>query len=373
MKNRRVLFTLMLCMLLLALPLYGCGKAADTAASNTQATEQPSALPAEPATYTIVDQLGRTVEIPKKVERIVALQHHTLDIMLELHAQDKLVGVLSDWESLLGGYVADVYPGIKDLPTPGKISELNVEAVASLKPDVVFVSNQVPKQSLTQLEQLGIPVVGITLYVADKEQASTIHPDLVNADEAYTEGLKQAIQLIGQITGTEDKAAELWDYVVSNRAIVSKHLSEVPEQDRIKVYMANENMYTYGTGKYVGVAMAKAGARNVAETIKGYKQVNLEQVAKWNPEVIFVQSRYASVLDEIRGDKAWSEIDAVKNNKLIIAPDYTKPWGNPTPESMALGEIWLAKTLYPDAFKDVDLNAMVQHFYQTFYGIDFKE
>ncbi|QWU16971.1 iron complex transport system substrate-binding protein [Paenibacillus sophorae] len=372
MKNRRILLTLLLCTLLLMLPLYGCGNGTNTAANNAQTGEQQPAPSAKP-TYTIVDQLGRTVEIPKKVDRIVALQHHTLDIMLELHAQDKLVGVLRDWESLLGSYAADVYPGIRNLETPGSISELNVEAVASLKPDVVFVSNQIPKETLAQLEQLGIPVVGITLYVADKEQASTINPSLVNPDEAYTEGLKQAIDLIGQITGTENKAAELWNYVVSNRAIVSEHLSAVPEQDRIKVYMANENMYTYGTGKYVGVAMAKAGARNVAETIKGYKQVSVEQVTAWNPEVIFVQSRYASVLDEIRGDKAWAAIDAVKNGKLIIAPDYTKPWGNPTPESMALGEIWLAKTLYPDAFKDVDLNAMVQHFYQTFYGIDYKE
>ncbi|AIQ11309.1 ABC transporter substrate-binding protein [Paenibacillus durus] len=372
MKNRRVLLTLLLCMLLLMLPLYGCGNGTNTAADNTQAGEQQPA-PSAKASYTIVDQLGRTVEIPGKVDRIVALQHHTLDIMLELQAQDKLVGVLRDWESLLGSYAADVYPGIRDLETPGSISELNVEAVASLKPDVVFVSNQIPKETLAQLEQLGIPVVGITLYVADKEQASTINPSLVNPDEAYTEGLKQAINLIGQITGTENKAADLWNYVVSNRAIVSEHLSAIPEQDRIKVYMANENMYTYGTGKYVGVAMAKAGARNVAETIKGYKQVSVEQVTAWNPEVIFVQSRYASVLEEIRKDKAWASIDAVKNGKLIIAPDYTKPWGNPTPESMALGEIWLAKTLYPDAFKDVDLNAMVQHFYQTFYGIEYKE
>ncbi|ASR46046.1 hypothetical protein B4V02_04760 [Paenibacillus kribbensis] len=370
MKNRRVVLVMLLCVFLLALPLYGCGNQTKPA-SETQSGSQ--ATTADKQTYTIVDQLGRTVEIPKNVKRIVALQHHTLDIMLELHAQDKLVGVLSDWESLLGSYTADVFPGIRNLATPGTISELNVEAVADLKPDVVFVSNKVPKESIAKLEQLGIPVVGITLYVADKEQASTIHPDLVNPDEAYTEGLKQAINLIGQITDKKAQATELWDYVAKNRAIVAKHLNEVPENSRIKVYMANEKMYTYGTGKYVGVAMAKAGARNVAETIKGYKQVSVEQVAQWNPEVIFVQSRYKSVLDDIKKDKAWAAIDAVKNNKLIIAPDYTKPWGNPTPESMALGEIWLAKTLYPEAFKEVDLDAMVQSFYQKFYGIAYKE
>ena len=354
---------LFFCVVFSMLSLLGCSSQSNKVAED----------PGKAQTYTIVDQLGRTVELPVNAKRIVCLQHHSLDIILELQAQDKLVGVLSDWETLLGSYAGDVFPGIKDLAYPGTISELNVEAVAALEPDVVIVSNQVPEEKINQLEQLGIPVVVITLYVADKEQASTLSPDLVNPDGAYTEGLSQAIEILGKITGKKEQAVSLWQYVLDNRAIVSQHMAEIPEADRIKVYMANENMNTYGTGKYVGVAMAKAGAKNVAETIKGYKQVNVEQVAAWNPEVIFVQSRYKSVLDDIRTNPGWAEIDAVKNGKLIIAPEYTKPWGNPTPESMALGELWLAKTLYPEAFANVDLNGMVQDFYKKFYQIDYKE
>lgn len=324
------------------------------------------------SSYTITDQLGRTVTLPKKIERIVCLQHHSLDILLELQANDKIVGVMSNWESLLGNYVVDIFPKIKSVSVPGSLKEANVEAIAVLKPDVVIASNQLPKEIIAQLEALNIPAVVVSLYVADKEQASTIHPDLVNPDEAYTEGLRWAVETLGKIAGKEEKASELWDYVIQNRKIVAQHLADVPEEQRIRVYMANENMNTYGTGKYVGVAMEKAGAKNVAETIKGYQQVTVEQVASWNPSVIFVQSRYASVLDDIKADKAWAEIDAVKNGRLLIAPDYTKPWGNPTPESIALGEIWLAKTLYPDVFKDVNLDEMVQYFYKNFYGVDFK-
>ena len=33
--------------------------------------------------HVITDQLGRTVRIPPKVERVVCLQHHTLNIILE--------------------------------------------------------------------------------------------------------------------------------------------------------------------------------------------------------------------------------------------------------------------------------------------------
>lgn len=323
-------------------------------------------------TYTVVDQLGRRVTVPKDVKRIVCLQHHTLDIMLELQAGDKLVGVVKDWQSLLGDYVKDVYKPIEKLPTPGGLDDINIESVVALKPDVVFFAHQLPKEFIEKLDQAGIPSIGISMYEADKEQASTISPKLVNPDAAYNAGMEKAVTLIGQVVGKEDKAKELLDYIKTNRSLVSKDLESIPDDKKIKVYMANPDMYTYGTGKYVGVAMEKAGAKNVAEELKGYKQAKMEDIVKWNPSVIFVQSRYESVLNEIKNNPAWKEIDAVKNNKLIVAPDYVKPWGSPCPESMALGELWLAKTLYPDKFKDIDLDKLVQDFYKKFYGIDYK-
>lgn len=323
------------------------------------------------STTTITDQLGRKVDVPVGAKRILCMQHHTLDIITELQAQDNIIGVMKSWEDLLGSYIGEVFPKIKELPTPGEMKDYNIEEVIKLKPDVIFASNQLSENTLKQLEDAKIPVVTITLYIADREQASTINPQLINPDEAYTEGLKEAIEIISTIVNKKDKGEKLWDYVVNNRKIVSDHLSRVSEEKRIKTYMANENMETYGTGKYVGVAMEKAGAKNVAEEINGYKQVTMEQVVKWNPEVIFVQSRYSKVLEEIKNDPAWSIIDAVKNDRLYIAPDYTKPWGNPAPESMALGELWLAKTLYPEQFKDVNLENMVKEFYKEFYGLDY--
>lgn len=47
--------------------------------------------------------------------------------------------------------------------------------------------------------------------------------------------------------------------------------------------------------------MKHAGAVNVAaSTIKGFKQVSIEQVIEWNPQVIFVQNRYPAVVNEIQ-------------------------------------------------------------------------
>lgn len=323
-------------------------------------------------TVTVIDQLGRTVKVPARVERIVCLHHHTLDILLELGQGDKLVGVVEKWKGLLGDYAEKVYPRLTELPTPGGLNAINVEAVAALKPDVVFFAHQLPRQFIDQLDSLGIPAIGISLYIADREQASTIHPELVNPDAAYTDGMIQGLRLIGQVTGAGERAEKLVERITGSRALLAEKMKDLDPKQRVKVFMANPDMYTYGTGKYVGAALEHAGAHNVAEALKGYVQANMEQVTAWNPEVIFVQSRYAPVLDQIRSDPAWREIDAVKNGRLYIAPDYTKPWGHPCPESIILGEIWLARRFYPERMKDVDLDAMVRDFYRTFYGVDYE-
>lgn len=335
-------------------------------------TKQQAVAPGvQASTRTVVDQLGRTVTIPAEPKRIVCLQHHTLDIILELQAGDKLVGVVNKWQNLISPRLAEIYPNLKDLPTPGDLETVNIEALTKLNPDLVLVTHYIPKNVIEQIEKMGIPVVAISLYKADYEQASKLNPKLKDPDKAYTEGFKEGVTLIGSLVGKEQKAAELIDYTLKNREIVKNRLGSVAGS-RQSCYMANPDMYTYGTGKYTQVIIERAGGRNVAEEVDGYKQVTMEQVMKWNPEVIFVQDRYEKVADEIRTSRLWQEIAAVKNGRVYVAPEYAKPWGHPCPESMALGELWLAKKLYPDTFADIDMQTKVNEFYTKFYGVAYS-
>jgi iron complex transport system substrate-binding protein len=326
----------------------------------------------ETSTRTIVDQLGRTVTIPKEPKRIVCLQHHTLDIILELQAGDKLVGVVNKWQSLVSPELGEIYPRLKELPTPGDLKSVNVEELSKLNPDLVLVTHYIDKSVIDKIEKMGIPVVAISLYKAEYEEAAKLNPQLKNPDKAYTEGFVEGVTLIGNIVGKEDKATELINYTLKNRELVTTRLASMAKDTKpVTAYMANPDMYTYGTGKYVGTMMERAGTHNVAENIDGYSQVTMEQIMQWNPEVIFVQSRYEKLVDEIRTNPSWQNIAAVKNGKVLVAPEYTKPWGHPCPESMALGELWLAKTFYPQQFADIDMKQKVNEFYTKFYGVPY--
>lgn len=54
------------------------------------------------ADRTITDQLGRQVTIPDHVDKVVVLQHQTLNILVQLNAQQDIVGVMSSWKNSSG-------------------------------------------------------------------------------------------------------------------------------------------------------------------------------------------------------------------------------------------------------------------------------
>ncbi len=56
---------------------------------------------AQTQTRDVTDQLDRHVTLPAQVHRVVALQHQALDIIVELGAADRLVGVLKSWPGLI--------------------------------------------------------------------------------------------------------------------------------------------------------------------------------------------------------------------------------------------------------------------------------
>ena len=321
--------------------------------------------------WTFVDQADYEVTVEVPVERMVVMQHHSLDILAQLGAQDKVVGTESGWQSNLGSYMTDVFPGIEDLPTPGTLSEWNVEELAALQPDVVIAASQADPDTMQQIRDLGIPVVVVSLRGEGKQEEAQ-NPRLSDADQAYTEGCEWAIKTLGKLTGTDEKAEQLWEFCLESRALVEEAVGDIPEEDRVRVFIANEGEQTYGNDKYVGCQLLRAGAINVAaQDIQGYKPYTFEMLAQWDPDVIIVQDRYMEVYEQILSEAKYQSLRAVQEGNVLLAPYWTKPWGNPDADSIALGELWLAHQFYPDKISADLVLERAQAFYETFYGVPF--
>ena len=330
-------------------------------------------VPAAQADRSVTDQLGRQVTLPDHIDRVVVLQHQTLNLLVQLNAQNDIVGVLSSWKKQLGPQFARFMPAITALPMPGDLTQVNLESLLALNPQVVFVANYAPAEMIQQIQTAGIPVVAISLREDAAGEQNKMNPTMGNEEQAYNNGLKQGIRLIGDVVGKQKEAEALIDYTFTARAKANAPVADIAQDKKVRVYMANPDLNTYGSGKYTGLMMEHAGALNVASaSVKGARQVSLEQVLQWDPEVIFVQDRYPEVVKQIETDPNWQAIDAVKNHRVWLMPEYAKAWGYPMPEALALGELWMAKKLYPERYKNVDVEAQAQDYYQRFYRVNWK-
>lgn len=320
------------------------------------------------ADRTVTDQLGRQITLPDSVNRVVVLQHQTLNLLVQLNAADDIVGVLSSWKKQLGPEFARFMPSIDKMSMPGDLTQVNIESLLALHPQVVFIANYAPEPMIQQIQNAGIPVVAISLREDAAGEKNKMNPSMADEERAYNEGLKQGIRLIGEVVNRQAEASALIDYTFAARAKFNAPIAEIPPAEKVRVYMANPDLNTYGSGKYTGLMMQHAGAMNVAAaTVKGARQVSLEQVLKWDPQVIFVQDRYPEVVKQITTDPQWQAIDAVKNHRVWLMPEYAKAWGYPMPEALAIGELWMAKKLYPERYKDIDVDAAAQDYYHRFY------
>lgn len=325
------------------------------------------------AERTFTDQIGREVKVPDKVDRIVVLQHQTLNLLVQMNATDKIVGVMSNWKQQLGSNYARLAPELVSKASLGDLTHVDAEKLVALHPQVVFATNYAPQEMIDKISSLGIPAVAISLRHDDEGEKNKLNPRMADEEQAYVKGLYEGIMLIGNIINKPEEAKALIKATENGRNIVSERLQNLPEEKRIRAYMANPELTTYGSGKYTGLMMKHAGAVNVAaSTIKGFKQVSMEQVIAWNPQVIFVQNRYPGVVNEIRLNPQWQVIDAVKNHRVYLMPEYAKAWGYPMPEAMGIGELWMAKKLYPEKFNDVDMHKIANDWYRKFYRTNYQ-
>lgn len=120
------------------------------------------------------------------------------------------------------------------------------------------------------------------------------------------------------------------------------------------------------------------GANNVAEelTKDNSVAVNLEQVIKWNPDVIFITNFTPVQPNDLHtnaiGNYDWSAISAIISHQVYKMPlgmyrSYTP--GIDTPVTL----LWFAKTVYPELFEDIDVIEEVIAYYDEVFGIELTE
>lgn len=301
----------------------------------------------------ITDAAGRTVTIPYPVTRVFAAGPPAAIVLYTL-APDRLLGWTRAPSAEETAYLPARY---RDLPAHGRLTgrgnAINLESLLALKPDlVVDVGSVGPTYaSLVDrvVEQTGIPAILLG---------------------GRLDELPGTYRLLGDALGVKKRADRLAGRIEDMLNEVSARIGGLPPEKRPRVYYARgpEGLDTALTGSINAEALDFVRVRNVAgETGAqgGLATVSMEQVIAWNPEVIVtIEPAFA---EKARTDPLWQTIDAVRNGRIHVAPQYSFPWIDfPPSVNRVIGVRWLAAVLYPETFPE-PLEAITREFYALFY------
>lgn len=341
MKNlhRLLPFLLATC---LALVLVGCGSTNNNTGSSTESPSD-NALSKED-TRTITDSAGRTVEIPKTIERIVCVNVGAPRYTCYMQAQDLVVGV-EDYEqeptmSRLYNYVN--FDLFAELPVIGSNGEHYPEAIIAADPEVIIMAGNDSQDADDLQNKTGIPVVVVP------------GSDTTLDDNAY-----ETIRLMGEVYGKEDRAEELTNYLNSVKDDLEQRTAGIPEEDKPSVYVGGVSYK--GAHGFEGTE-ANYGpfvlihANNLADTTgqSGAFDIDMEQVLAWDPDVIFLDFNGMSLINEDyeKNPDFYQGFTAVQEGRVYSQISFRSSASN---LETALADAYYAATiLYPEQFADVD-------------------
>lgn len=348
--------------------------------TETEAQNIPDETEAAPAEVTVTDMIGREVTvIPGSYKSVVCIGAGALRMYSYIGDVAKLSGVedidnttLSErpmmFDSVARPYVLAYGETFNTLPSCGvggpMAQAAEAEKILSCNPDIVISEFEDVEKSDALQEQLGVPV--ITLSTGSKG---------VFDDKFYG-----SMELLGKVFGEEEKAASLVQYVQDEAAAIAARVAEISEEDKPSVYICG--LGNWGTTDHLMtaenyVSFEIAGVKNVLSGlgIQGVGPIEEEKFVELGQQ-----------MDIIIMDAA-----AVKNIKPLYAEDPTmfdtcKAWQNGevylemaynayyTNYEIALINTWfIAKTVYPEAFADIDLTVKTNEVTQEFFGMDLAE
>lgn len=300
---------------------------------------------------TVVDQLGREVELDGTPEKIISSYYISTSLLINLGVQDKLVGI--EAKAKTREMYKKVAKELIDLPTVGTSKEINIEECANLNPDLVIIPTRL-KEFIPKFEELKIPVIAIEPETLDQ--------------------FKETVKLIGKAVGKEEKANKLVNYyddTISKVKELNKNLTE-----KQNVYLAGSDsvLKTCTSKMYQNYMFEVCGGENVTkELTDGYwTTISVEELVKKNPDVIYMVGYASYSKDDILKDERLKGINAIKNNKVYVFPSTLEAWDYPTPSSM-LGILWLENNLHPDLYSKEDYIKDAKDFYKEFYDIEVSE
>lgn len=310
--------------------------------------------------HSVTDMAGRVVSVADDPRHGICLAGPSYEKALMLGQRERVAGIhasaLTPWAKLVNPRLVEI-PVVRNPQTP------NLEELMNLQADFVLFWKL--DDQMEKMARVGIPSIVVQF------------PGALPYDDCagFIEYQKKEVLAIAQaFGGSALERADRWiRYFDDKIAYVTARTSKLAPSELPRVYYArsDQGLVTFSRNSYPQYLVEMAGGVYVSKDtpVEMNSKVTLEQIINWDPDVIFM-GRMKSV-DIIMENPAWSGIKAVKEKKVYLCPSGIKDWDYSSENVLLL--LYLAKTLHPDLFQDLDMEREVRDYFRIFYDFELSD
>ena len=325
-------------------------------------TEEPTAtLEPTPEAITIVDGLGRTVTFETLPQRIAITGKAHFMIVDAVYffpeAVERVAALSKSQQTATKAFVELLDPDYEAKAIFD--SDSGPEQIAAAQPDLLLLKSSMAQGMGAAVEELDIPVIYVDLETPEQYQRD--------------------LAILGQVFGNPARAEEIWGLYQSQVDQMAATAAAEAEKPRVLLMQyaesSGEVALKVPPASWMQTQMVEmAGGQAIwKETTEGggWAVVNLEQIAAWDPDQIFIVNYFGNVDETVAAlmaDPKWEGLKAVQNEQVYGFPKDYYSWDQPD-SRWYLGLTWLATKIQPEGFQ-ADMGEVFSNFYETFYGMD---
>lgn len=227
-------------------------------------------------------------------QRIVSLSPASTEILFAVGAENQIVAV-SDF--------SDYPPQAQNLPKVGGFDgkTLSLEKILSFNPDFVYLTNVMHNHLIPHFESLNI--------------------DYYLSDANSFEQVKNEILQIAKITGHPSNGENLVKQIDSAITKINSQ-NQLLQKPTVYWEVWNSPFMSAGNSSFINDLIKTAGGINIFQEIaQAYPTVSEETIVAKNPQIIIIPQNSGITVESVKNRKGWSQIDAVKNDKIFIVDD----------------------------------------------------
>lgn len=241
----------------------------------------------------LVDDLGNRVVLEKPAQRIISLAPHITEMLYAVGGGEQIAATVS---------YSDYPVAARDIKRVGDATNLDLEAVAALAPDLIVAWHSgTPAQTVANLRKLGF-----TLYLSEPRGVA---------------GVADSLRKLGALVGKEaDAESRARQYIEQLDQLAATYRSREPVTVFYQIW--NQPLMTINGDHVISDVINLCGGVNLFAQLPALAPaIDLEAVLLKNPEVILISSQGLTDTEATAEWRRWRSMTAVRKNQI-----YPIPW-----------------------------------------------